>query len=252
MTATRPQPVKTKQRSPRPRLPYFVAMWRSDIGKKWAMAVTGIIGLAYVVAHMIGNLHVYLGEAASPEYEYEIDHYGESLRDLLVPIFPRTYVLWGMRIVLIAAVVIHVWAAVGLALRNRRARGGGYRSRRRYQAADYASRTMLWGGIIVLLFILFHLADLTWGPANPDFVRGAVYHNMVASFERVPVAALYVVANLALGLHIYHGAWSMFQSLGINNPRFNPWRRYFAVLVAGAVTAGNVSFPLMVQFGVVS
>ena len=118
---------------------------------------------------------------------------------------------------------------------------------RDYVAANFASRTMRWTGIIVLLFLAFHLADLTWGCANPDFVCGDVYHNVVASLERVPVAIFYIVANLALGVHLFHGAWSIFQSLGFNNPRFNEWRRWFAVAFAAVIVVGNCSFPIAVH-----
>ena len=103
---------------------------------------------------------------------------------------------------------------------------------------------MRWTGVIVALFLIFHLADLTWGSANPDFVRGDVYDNLIASFERVPVAIIYIVANLALGFHIFHGVWSMFQSLGWNNPRWNSWRRGFADrLRRRSITAMNVMLP---------
>jgi succinate dehydrogenase / fumarate reductase cytochrome b subunit len=131
---------------------------------------------------------------------------------------------------------------------NRRARPEAYRSKRDYVAADFASRTMRWTGIIVVLFVVFHLLDLTWGPVNPDFVSGDPYHNVVASFERVPVSIIYVIANLALGVHLYHGAWSLFQSMGWTRP----WRRQFATVFAGLIVLGNVSFPLAVMFGVVN
>jgi succinate dehydrogenase / fumarate reductase cytochrome b subunit len=111
---------------------------------------------------------------------------------------------------------------------------------------------MRWSGVIVLLFVLYHLSDLTWGFANPDFIRGDVYHNVVASLSAWPTALFYVLANLALGVHLYHGSWSLFQSLGINNPRFNHWRRYFAVVFALVVTLGNLSFPIAIVFGLVS
>ncbi len=107
-------------------------------------------------------------------------------------------------------------------------------------------------GVIILLFVVFHLMDLTWGNANPDFVKGDVYANMVASFQRVPVAIIYVIANLALGLHLYHGTWSLFQSMGWNNRRFNHWRRYFAVAFALLITVGNITFPIAVVTGSVS
>jgi succinate dehydrogenase / fumarate reductase cytochrome b subunit len=111
---------------------------------------------------------------------------------------------------------------------------------------------MRWTGVIIALFLIFHLLDLTWGPANPHFVRGDVFDNVIRSFERVPVAIIYILANIALAIHIYHGAWSMFQSLGLNNPRFNSWRRSFAVAFALAIGIGNVSMPLLVVTGVVT
>ena len=111
---------------------------------------------------------------------------------------------------------------------NHRARPIKYQSSRDYIAVSFASRTMRWTGIIIGLYLLFHLADLTWGFANPDFVRGAAYDNLVASFERWPVAIIYIAANIALGIHLFHGGWSMFQSLGLNSPRYNGARRVFA------------------------
>jgi succinate dehydrogenase / fumarate reductase cytochrome b subunit len=217
------------------------------------MAASGIVLLGFVLAHMVGNLKVYMGFIAE-EGAYEIDLYGEALRELLFPLLPRHVVLWAIRLLLIAAFLIHIHAAYALTVMNRRARPETYRGPREYLVANYASRTMRWSGVIVLLFLAWHLADFTWGiqPFAPDgWERGAIYANFIASFSRVPVAILYVVANLALGLHIYHGAWSMFQSLGVNHPRFNPWRRYFAQAFAAVIVAGNVSFPLAVLLGVI-
>jgi succinate dehydrogenase / fumarate reductase, cytochrome b subunit len=131
---------------------------------------------------------------------------------------------------------------------NRRARPERYHAKRDYVAADFASRTMRWTGIIVVCFVIFHLLDLTWGTANPDFVQGDVYRNLIASFERTPVAIVYVVANMALGVHLYHGAWSLFQSMGW----FGTWRRPFSIAFAGLIVMGNVSFPLAVMFGVIN
>jgi succinate dehydrogenase / fumarate reductase cytochrome b subunit len=118
-------------------------------------------------------------------------------------------------------------------------------------AADFASRTMRWSGVIVLLFVVFHLLDLTWGPANPDFRDGDPYHNVVVSFQRWPVAIVYIVANLALALHLYHGAWSLFQSMGWSHPRWNAWRRRFAVAFMVVVAGGNITFPIVVLTGAV-
>ena len=221
-------------------------VYRSAVGKKYVMAITGIVLLGFVFAHMVGNLKSYLGAQESFDY-------GEGLRTLLQPIFPRTFTLWAFfRIPLIAAFVLHMHAAYELTKMNHRSRNVKYASKRDYVAANFASRTMRWSGVIVLLFIVWHLADLTWdvGIATTSFVRGDPYNNMVASFQRWPVTIIYVVANVALAIHIFHGAWSLFQSLGLNNPRFNLWRRRFASGFAGIILLGNLSFPIMVQLGV--
>jgi succinate dehydrogenase / fumarate reductase cytochrome b subunit len=236
-------PTPIGERPTRP-LPFPLNLYQTAVGKKWVMAITGIVLLGYVLVHMIGNTKMYYGVSS-------INEYGEWLRDLGEPFFARTQLLWIFRIGLLAAFVLHIHSAYSLTRMNQKARPMGYQSKRDYIAADFASRTMRWTGVIVGLFVLFHLADLTWGTANPDFVKGDVYNNIVASFERVPVAAIYIVANLALGLHIYHGAWSIFQSLGLNNPRLNAIRRPFAIAFAVVVAAGNISFPLAVQLGLV-
>lgn len=239
------------------RVPWPVAFYRSAIGKKWVMAVTGIMLMGFVLAHMVGNLKVYVGEVTTPlgEVGYEIDIYGEALRSLFFPFLPEHVFLWTLRIGLIVAFILHVHASYVLTLMNRAARSIGYQGPRTYLAANYASRTMRWSGVIVLLYLAWHLADFTWGiqPFSPaGFEHGAVHDNFIASLSRPGVAILYIVANLALGLHLYHGAWSMFQSLGVNNPRFNRWRRYFAILFAGLITLANVSFPVAVLTGLVS
>jgi succinate dehydrogenase / fumarate reductase, cytochrome b subunit len=238
--------------SKKKRKPFLVDFYSTAVGKKYVMAITGIIGIGFVFVHMIGNLKAYLGVISEgDERVYDIDIYGEFLRELLVPILPRTYLLWGLRLVLIAAVILHIHAAYSLSVQNRNARSVKYQSARDYQIANFASRTMRWTGIIVALFIVWHLADLTWGWANPDFVRGAAYRNLDASLSRIPVAILYIVANIALGIHLFHGTWSLFQSLGWSNPRFNNWRRYLATGVATIIVVGNVSIPVAVLAGVI-
>jgi succinate dehydrogenase / fumarate reductase cytochrome b subunit len=230
---------------PRRRPNVILAFWRSAIGKKWVMGVSGIILLGFVLSHMIGNLKVYLGKD-------HLNTYGEWLRTLGEPALPRTVVLWTIRSVLIAAFFLHIVAAYQLTRMNQKARPTRYASKRDYVAANFASRTMRWTGVIVGLFIIFHLADLTWGSANPAFKRGDPYDNLFASFDRWPVAIAYIVANLALAIHIFHGAWSMFQSLGWNNPRFNRYRRYFAYAFATVIGLGNISMPLLIVTGAVS
>ena len=236
-------PVHPRSRRP---APWPVEFYRSAVGKKWVMALTGVVLMGFVFVHMFGNLKVYFGAE-------EFNHYGEFLRELLVPLLPRTWFLWLMRIGLAAAFVFHIHAGASLTLMNRRARAeGGYVSPRDYQAATAASRSMRYTGVVVLLFLLWHLADLTWGTVNPDFVRGDVYRNLVASFERPAVSLIYIVANIALGLHLFHGSWSLFQSLGLNNPRWNSWRRIFATSFAAVIVVGNLSFPIAVLVGAVS
>jgi succinate dehydrogenase / fumarate reductase cytochrome b subunit len=230
---------------PRPTGHFLVRFWKSAVGKKWLMAVSGIVLLGYVLAHMVGTLKLFLGQE-------QINRYADWLRTLGEPAFPRTVVLWGMRSVLIVAFCVHILSAYQLTRMNRRARPVKYQSPRDYAAANFASRTMRWTGVIVALFVIFHLLDQTWGPVNNHFVRGDPYHNMYDSFQRVPVAIAYIVANLALGIHIFHGAWAMFNSLGVNNPRFNPWKRYFAGGFATVITLGYVSIPLLIVTGAVN
>jgi succinate dehydrogenase / fumarate reductase, cytochrome b subunit len=235
----------------RRRTAWPVDFYRSAVGKKWVMAITGIILLGYLVAHLIGNLKIFLPDVGGVP---EIDLYAEGLRELLFPILPHHVLLWIMRVGLMAAFLLHVHAAYALTIMNRRARPTDYSGPRTYLAANYASRTMRWSGVIVLIFVFFHLADLTWGvqPFAPEgWERGEVYANFIATFSRPAVTAFYVLANLALAPHIYHGAWSMFQSLGVNHPRFNQWRRYLAIGLAAFIAIGNITMPLAVLFGLV-
>lgn len=213
-------------------------LFTSSIGRKWVMAVTGFILFGFVLAHMSGNLLVYLGPEA-------LNEYGEFLREFL-----HGAGLWIARGVLLAAVALHVWAAVSLSLENLGARPVGYR-RNHHDASTYASRTMIWGGPILALFVLFHLLHLTTGQAHPDFVHGDVYHNFVVGFSNPVVVVVYVFAMLALGLHLYHGVWSMLQTMGANHPRWNDARKRAAAVFALTIVAGNVSMPLAVLTGFV-
>ena len=234
------------------RKPFLLDFYSTAVGKKYVMAITGIIGIGFVIGHMVGNLKAYIGTVNEGGTEvYDIDVYGEFLREILVPILPRTVFLWILRLILIGALLLHIHAAYSLTILNRKARPVKYQSARDYQVANFASRTMRWTGIIVVLFLVWHLADLTWGWVNPDFSRGDVYRNLDASLSRIPVAILYIVANIALGIHLFHGTWSLFQSMGWNNPRFNQWRRGLATGIAALVVVGNVSFPIMTLAGVI-
>ena len=234
-------------------LPFPLNIYQSSIGRKWVMALTGIGLLGFVVVHMIGNLHIYEGPV-------QLHEYAESLRSLGGGLMPRTFLLWVLRLGLAGMFVLHIHSAYSLKERSRKASDkadfiGGekkYHSKRDYVAANYASRTMRWTGPIILLYLLFHLADLTWGWwLGDNYVLGDPYHNVVASLSNLPVAIIYVVANVALVIHIFHGTWSLFQSLGINNPKYNELRRTLAKLVAGVILVGNLSFPVLVQTGLI-
>ncbi|MEX1126762.1 MAG: succinate dehydrogenase cytochrome b subunit [Acidimicrobiia bacterium] len=233
------------------KLPWPLGFYRSAIGKKWVMAVTGLAIILFVLAHMVGNWKIFLPEVDGIP---DIDIYADALRQLLVPFAPEHVVLWLLRTGLIVAFLLHIHAAYSLTMMNRRARPDEYQGPRHYVAANYASRTMRWSGTIFGAFLLFHLADLTWGiqpAATETWARGEVYANFVATFSRAPVTIFYVLAMVLLGLHLYHGAWSMFQSLGINHPRFNAARKVFAIGLAVVVTVGNAIMPLSVLFGFV-
>jgi succinate dehydrogenase / fumarate reductase, cytochrome b subunit len=246
-TMTRSQPDGAGPIRKPPRwLPFPLNIYQTAVGKKWVMAVTGIGLIGFVVAHMIGNLHLYEG----PE---QINAYGEALRDLGGHLAPRTFVLWILRLGLIVMFILHIHSAYGLTRINMAANAGAkYQDKRNYVAANFASRTMRWTGVIIGLFIVFHLADLTWGKTHPGtYVRGNIYYNAANSLQTWPIALIYIFANIALALHIFHGAWSMFQSLGINNPKYNQLRRMFAGGLAAFILVGNLSFPIMAMSGVI-
>lgn len=210
--------------------------FRSSIGKKVVMAASGVVLFGFVVGHMAGNLQVYLGPTA-------LNAYAEGLRK--VPAL-----LWAARLTLLAATALHVWSAYSLTRMNRAARPVGYRARENREST-YASRTMRWSGVILLLFIVYHLMHFTWGNVHPSFVPGDVFHNFVTGFHSLAVSGFYAAAMIALGLHLYHGVWSMMQTVGLSHPRYDHLRHAFASFVAVAVVAGNLSFPLAVLAGLI-
>jgi succinate dehydrogenase / fumarate reductase cytochrome b subunit len=210
--------------------------YSSTTGKKAAMAVSGCILFLFVVGHLIGNLQIYEG----PD---QLNRYAVLLRT-------EPPLLWAVRIVLLAMLLLHIWSSVQLAARNISARPEGY-VQKKATGSSYASRTMYWSGPIILAFVIYHLLDFTFGKVNPHFEPGNVYGNVVASFQVIPVAAFYIIAMLLLCLHLYHGLWSMFQSLGIAHPRWTPLLRRGAAVVAMLIAAGNISIPVAVLAGLV-
>lgn len=221
---------------PAPRPSRLGALWHDAIGKKWLMAVTGIVLFAYVLVHMLANLQVYSGSAET------LNAYGRFLR-----IAPA--LLWAARIVLLAALAIHVVAGVQLYLAKKRARPQAY-AEWTPTVSNPASRTMIWSGLLIFGFVIYHLLDLTIGSANPDFRHGDIYHNIVVSLARVGASLAYLVAMLALGFHLWHGLWSMFQSLGVSNHRWVPTLKRFAALAATLLALGFASIPIAVLTGV--
>jgi succinate dehydrogenase / fumarate reductase cytochrome b subunit len=217
-------------------------LYKTTIGKKVLVAVTGIIGIGFVLAHMLGNLHAFQGPN-------QINSYAEQLRNIGEPLVPRSLLLWLLRITIIVAVIVHVTVTAQLALRSRASRQARYSDTDIVQAS-YASRTMRWGGAAILAFLVFHLMDFTWG-VHPQYVRGDVYHNLVVGFRRWPVVVVYMVAMLCLGMHLYHGTWSTFQTLGIIRARWRPFIRRLALTLALVISVGYSVVPLGVAFRII-
>jgi succinate dehydrogenase / fumarate reductase cytochrome b subunit len=213
--------------------------WQSQIGKKTVMAVTGLIGVGFVVGHMIGNLQMFSG----PE---KINSYAHFLHDTM------GNVLWLVRLVLIGAVALHVVAAVQLTRQKQKARPGqqGYK-KWEPQVSTFASRSIRWGGAYLLLWLVFHVLHFTARAIFPGYSETDVYGNVVKGFSNPVVVAGYVVAMGFLFLHLYHGAWSSVRTLGLSRPRPRPTARSVATIVAAVVTLGFVVVPIAVLFGVV-
>jgi len=216
------------------------------IGKKVAMAVSGLLLIGFVIGHMAGNFKLFLGEE-------KFNHYAEWLREMGSPALPHGGALWIARFALLAAVLVHIYSAWSLTQISRKARPQRYR-KLTTQQATYASRTMRWGGVIILLFVIYHLAHFTWGWswAHPSFDPTNPYRNVVEGFKVPWVVAFYVVAQIALGFHLFHGFWSAFQSLGWDHEAIDSWRRPAAAALAVALTLGNTVIATSVLIGWVS
>jgi succinate dehydrogenase / fumarate reductase cytochrome b subunit len=209
--------------------------WDSTNGKKIVMAITGAILFLFVIGHLIGNLQVYEG----PD---RFNAYGRLLR-------VEPLLLWAVRITLLVSVTLHIIASVQLALRKSRARPVGY-AKKESIGSTYASRTMYWSGPIILAFVIFHVLHLTFGVVQPQaFHEGDVYGNLVAGFQVSYISAWYIFSMILLGLHLRHGAWSMFQSVGFNHPRHTPILKQAAFLFALVITLGYISIPVSVLAG---
>ncbi|HTP85902.1 MAG TPA: succinate dehydrogenase cytochrome b subunit [Bryobacteraceae bacterium] len=208
----------------------------SVVGKKVVMAVSGVVLFGYVVAHLLGNLQIFLG----PD---QINHYAALLH-------ASPPLLWTARIFLLIMLFLHVWSCWLLFLQKRAARPEPY-VKKRAVGSDYASRTMYWSGPIVGAFVIYHIMHLTLGVGGTPYIELHPYENVVHGFRNPIVAGFYIVALILLCTHLYHGLWSMFQTLGINHPRYTPWLKRGAQVVAILIAIGEISIPIAVLLGIV-
>lgn len=216
--------------------PGSLRFWQTTVGKKAVMAVTGVVLFGYVVGHLLGNLQIYEG----PE---KLNHYAATLKSMPL-------LLWGVRTLLLVSVVLHIWSSFQLWLLQREARPVGYVKKVNLNST-YASRVMYWSGPIVLAFLIFHLLHFTFGTVHPGgpFDEHNVYQNVVTGFQVWPVSLFYIIAMVMLCYHLYHGLWSMFQSLGFSHPVYTPWLQLFAKVFAILIAVGNISIPVAVLAG---
>jgi succinate dehydrogenase / fumarate reductase, cytochrome b subunit len=212
-------------------------LWSSSVGKKAVMAVTGLIMVLYLITHVLANLLVFQGPTRINAYSAFLHGTGGAL--------------WVARLVLLAALIFHVIAAVQLAARRQDARPVGYASGREPQVSTLASRTIRWGGALILVFLVYHILHFTVGTAHADFIEGDPYHNVAAGFHNPIVVVFYLIAMAAVGLHLYHGIWSSGRSLGMSPPSPRPLRRSLALALALLVWLGFTVIPLAVYAGVV-
>jgi succinate dehydrogenase / fumarate reductase, cytochrome b subunit len=208
--------------------------YRTTIGKKFVVAVTGVILFLFVLGHMLGNLQIFVGAERLNAYAAFLQSTGE--------------ILFAVRTVLLVAFLLHMVAVTQLFFQNMGARPVRYRVKHTREM-DYSARTMIYTGPIILAFVAYHLLHFTFGSVHPDFVHGDVYHNVVSGFSIWWVSGIYMVANILLGIHFKHGLWSWFQTLGLAHPKYNHWRSGFATFFAYLIIAGNVSMPLAVLAG---
>jgi len=219
-----------------------IGFYESTLGKKAVMAVTGVILFGYVLGHLIGNLQIY---APDPN---QINRYAHFLH-------AHDVLLWIVRCGLLVSVVLHITASVQLWLLKQKARPDGY-VKKDDLPTSYAARTMIWSGPIIAAFVIFHVLHLTVGDVLPlhTLANGDmdVRTNVIAGFQHPAVSIFYIIAMALLCMHLYHGLWSMFQSLGISHPRYTPIIKKCAAGFAWFIALGNISIPVMVLLGVLT
>jgi succinate dehydrogenase / fumarate reductase cytochrome b subunit len=208
----------------------------STIGKKAVMAVSGLILFGFLIAHMLGNLQFFLGREV-------MNHYAETLHG-------NPALLWTVRIILLVSVILHIWSSIELTRLKKQARPVGYIKHGNVQAS-VASRTMIWSGLVILVFVVFHLLHLTTGTVHPQFVPLNAYDNLIYGLRVVPVGLFYIVAMILVGMHLSHGIWSMFQSVGFSHPKYTPLIKKFAAIFSWLLIAGFISIPIAILAGIV-
>ncbi len=208
--------------------------YSTSIGKKFVVAITGVILFLFVLGHMFGNLQIFVGAERLNAYAAFLQNLGE--------------LLWAVRSFLFLALVLHITAITQLFFQNMGARPVKYRVKKTRET-DLSARTMIYSGPAILAFLVYHLLHFTYGSVHSDFVHGDVYHNVVSGFSIWWVSFVYIVANILLGLHFKHGLWSWFQTLGFAHPKYNKWRTNFATFFAYLIIVGNVSMPIAVLSG---
>ncbi len=214
-----------------------LTFYSTSIGKKVVMAITGLILFGFVIGHMLGNLQVFMGAN-------QMNAYAAMLK-------ANATLLWGVRIVLLGAVILHIVAAVQLTRMSQRSRPEGYHYKDVIQA-DYAARTMRWSGPIIAVFVIYHLLHFTTGSVHPRFDVHDVYRNVISGFRIWPVSLFYIIAMVALAFHLWHGVWSMFQTLGLINPKSDKIIHRFAAIATLALVIGFISIPMAVLTGLIS
>lgn len=225
----------------------FIQLYNSHIGKKFIAAVTGAILFLFLLGHVAGNLKVFTPDQANGIPA--IDVYAHFLRTAGHPMVPEQFVLWGSRIGLLVALILHMVVVMQLAALNRRARPQKY-AKNGLRAVSWSARWMLFSGFTILAFVVFHILHFTTGTIEVgEFEHGFVYANLYHSFACWPIAVLYVVAICVVGFHLYHGLWSLFQTIGFDNPDRNAMLRTFALAVTIALVIGFSSLPLAFMSG---
>jgi succinate dehydrogenase / fumarate reductase cytochrome b subunit len=223
-------------------------IYQTSIGKKFIAAVTGLILFGFLVGHMAGNLKVFTGNSAAGVPD--IDKYGHALRELGSPLVPEQAILWTARAVLLLSFILHIVVVIQLAQHSSQARPVAYvKSRKR--AASLPAQWMMYSGLLILAFVIFHILHFTTGTIRlGTFQHGYIYNNLQSSFTRIPVAALYLGMMIVLGFHLFHGVWSLFQTLGLDNPDRNSALRWFAIISTLLISLGFALVPASFILGV--